>query len=319
MSVSRVNLIDVRKLARLVLFFSLSFAILFLAMAGMRFLVLRLEWIRAVSDAAGIGQADSVAAARWALSFALYGGIFLGLVYAIREKIFAPAAILCIAVLSMILVVGIGQGLENWSNVPAGAERRQSLGDPGLILANPVRPYGTAIVLLQGPDETARARVVAVPGSPMVFQEEFAGTDRSLVNLPPALFNSDSPWFLRSIAIDLRLSAENLRNRLAEGWPSFLLYAFALVFLLSSLMFVFRFSVWPLANFFLGVLAFRGVLALETLLNSREIQDVFASFLQYRLPLSLVVPFIFIGAGLLAHLYSAMVHFARRHTGNAVV
>jgi len=309
----------VKKLARLVLFFSLGFVMLFLAMAGMRFLVLRLEWIRVLSDQPGAGQTDLIAAAWWALSFALHGGILIGLIYAIRTKVLTLAAVLCIGLLSLGFAAGIGQGLESLSNVPLPAGRARSLGEPGLILANPIRPYGTSIVLLQGPDEPARARVVAVPGSPMIFQEEFAGLDRSLVNLPPALFNTDTPWFLQSLAIDLRLNAENLHERLGEGIPSFLIYAGSLIFLLTSLMFVLRLSVWPLANFFLGLLAFRGVLALETFFNSQEIQDVFASFLQGRIPLSLAVPFIFVGIGLLAHLYSCLGYLARRQSSHAAV
>ncbi|MCL2192302.1 MAG: hypothetical protein FWB78_02760 [Treponema sp.] len=300
-----------RKLARLVLFFSVSFVVLFLVMAGARFLVLRLEWVRALS-----WQADFIAAARWALSLALYGGILLGLIYTVREKFFPPMVTLCMVLLSLGFAAGIGRGLENWSNLVPDtlANRDQALGAPGLILAN--QPFGTAVILLQGPDEPSRARIVAVPDSPMIFQEEFAGLAESL---PPAPFNSDTPWFLQSVAIDIRLNAENLQQRLVEGMPSFLLYVGSLVFLLSSLMFVIRFGVWPLANFFLGILAFRGVLALETLFNSREMQDVFASFLQDRLPVSIVVPVIFLVAGLIANLYSILTHLARRQGRDAVV
>jgi len=298
----------------MVLFFSVGFLVLFLVMSGTRFLVLRLEWVSALS-----WQVDFIAAARWALSLALYGGILLGLTYAVLEKVFAPVAVLCMILLSLGLTAGIGHGLQNWSNMfspGADAVRTRTLGAPGLILANPVRPYGTSVILLQGPDEPSRTRVVAVPDSPMVFQEEFAGLAQSL---PPAPFNSDTPWFLQSVAIDLRLSAENLQNRLAGGPSAFLLYAGSLVFLLTSLMFVLRLGVWPLANFFLGVLAFRGVLALETLFNSREVQDVFAAFLQDRLPVSLAAPAIFLFAGLIAHLYSLLIHLARRQGRNAIV
>ena len=283
-------------------------------------MALRLDWIRSVS-----GQTDLIAAARWALSLALYGGILLGLIHAVVEKVFAPAAIVCILLLAVGFTVGIGHGLESWSNMPddspAGPQR--TLGGPGLILANPdtpTRPSGNAaFVLLQGPHEPARARVVAIPGSPMVFQPEFAGMDHSLVSLPPAPFNTDAPWFLQNLAIDLRLSAENLQNRLGEGPVSFLLYVGFLAFLLSSLMFILRLGAWPLANFFLGLLAFRGVLAAETLFASHQIQEVFASFLQGRLPVSLVAPGIFLIAGLLAHLYSLLAHLARRQAKHAVV
>ena len=280
---------------------------LFLAMSGIRFMALRLEWIS--------GRADFISAARWALSLSLYGGILLGLVYAVLQRVFAPAAILCIFLLSLGFVTGIGRGLENLSNLPATRDR--SLGGPGLILANPGIAQGTAVVLLRGPGEPAAARVLAVPGSPMVFQEEFAGMDHSLVTMPAAPFNSGTPWFLQSIAADLRLSAENLYRRLGEGLPSFLLYAGSLVFLLTSFMFVFRLGAWPMANLFLGLPAFRGVLALETFFNANEIQEVFGSFFQGRLSVSLVVPGIFLIVGALAHLYSVLAHLARRQVRNA--
>ena len=282
--------------------------VLFLAMAGVRFLALRLEW-----------TGGFVAAARWALSLSLYGGILIGLIYMVLERVFAPVAILCMVLLSLGFAVGIGQGLDSLSNVvpaTAPASRNHAMGSPGLILSNPVRPYGTAVILLQGPDEPSRSRVVAVPGSPMVFQDEFAGLADSL---PSTLFNSNTPWFLQSVGMDIRLSAENLQQRLGEGMQSFLLYAGSLVFLLSSLMFVLKICAWPLANFFLGVLAFRGVLALETMFNSIEMRVTFDSFLQGRIPVSFVVPAIFLVAGLVAHLYSLLTHLARRQGRDAVV
>ena len=302
-------------MAKLVLFFCVSFTILFLAMAGIRFMTLRLEWVSALS-----WQVDLIAAARWALSLALYGGILLGLIYTVLERVSAPAAVLCMVLLSMGFVAGLGRGLENWSNLPKPPTgQARELGAPGLILAHQVRPYGTAVILLRGPDELSRARVVAFPDGPLVFQEEFAGVAHSLADLPPAPFNSDTPWFLQSVAMDIRLSAENLQERLGEGLPSFLLYVGSLAFLLASLGFVLRFGAWPLANFFLGVLAFRGILALETLFNSREVQEVFATFLQDRLPVSLVVPAIFLVAGMIANLYSLLTHLARRQGRDAVV
>jgi len=290
-------------LAKLALFFCACFLVLFLVMSGARFLALRLEW-------AG-EQADLVDAARWGLSVALYGGMLLGLAYTVLERVFAPAAVLCLVALSLGFVVGIGHGLESVSPLP-GAHAGRSLGSPGLILSH--RPYGTTVVLLRGPDEPSRARVAVFPDGPMVFQEEFAGLAESL---PSAPFNIDTPWFLRSVAVDLRLSAGNLRDRLAGG--SLPLYAGSLAFFLSSLLFVLRLGAWPLANFFLGILAFRGVLALETLFNSREVQDVFAAFLQDRLPASLAVPAIFLVAGLLAHLFSLLKYLAKRQGRNAAV
>jgi peptidoglycan/LPS O-acetylase OafA/YrhL len=94
----------------------------------------------------------------------------------------------------------------------------------------------------------------------------------------------------------------------------FLIHTGALIFLLSSLMFILKFSAWPLVNLFLGCLAFRGILAAEILCNTSEMQELFNSFLQNRLPVSLAVPLIFCGVGLIAHLYTFLVHLTRRQS-----
>jgi hypothetical protein len=302
----------VRKLIKLVLFFSLSFAILFLVSAGLRFLALRVEWVRALSQEQEAMLVELINAARWALSFGFYGGALMGLGYAVRKEIFAPAAIICVIALTLGFTFGIDQLLKNWENVPPAKTSTPPLGRPGLILSNNARPSGTAIVLLEGPSQPGGRRVVATPGKPMQYQEEFTGRDLALISLPPAPFSDNCPWFLKSIAIDLRLNAETLRQRLGEGMMPFLIYAGALVFFLSSLIFILKLSVWPLANTFLGCLAFRGVLALEIFFNTSEMQNVFDSFLQNRLPLALVVPLIFCGVGLLVHLYSFLVYLAQR-------
>jgi len=303
----------VRKLVNLALFFSLNLIVLFLVSTGLRFLALRVEWIRALSLEREALLLELITAARWALSLGLYGGILLGLSYAIRKEVFAPTAILCVALLTIVFIYGIGQLLENMENVPPAKTPTQALGEPGLILANTSRSGGTVIVLLQGPAQPAGSRVVATPGRPLLYQAEFAGKDLATISLPPAPFSDDSPWFLKSLAIDLRLNAETLRECFNKGLLESLVYTGSLVFFLCSLMFIFKLSVWPLANLFLGCLAFRGVLALEVFFNSPEMQDVFDSFLQNRLPLSMAVPLIFCGVGVLIYLYSFLVSLAKRH------
>jgi hypothetical protein len=314
---SRVMLNMVRKLLKLVLFYSLSFAILFLVATVSRFLVLRIEWVRALSQEQEAMLVELITAARWALSLALYGGILLGLSYAVRKEVFAPAAIVCVAAMTIGFTLGIGQLIESWENVPPAKTTVQPLGGPGLILSNNVRPASTVLVLLEGPAKPGGSRVVATPGKPLLYQEKFAGKDLSLLSLPPAPFTDNCPWFLKSLAIDLRLSAENLRQYVNAGLLPFLMYTGTLVFLLCSLMFILKFSMWPLANLFLGCLAFRGILALELFFKTPEIQDVFDSFLQNRLPLSLVVPLIFCIVGLLSLLYSFLVYLVKRQSSYA--
>jgi len=294
-----------------VLFFSLSFALLFLVTTGLRFLTLRVEWIRALSQEQGAILADLITAARWALSLSLYGGILIGLSYAVRKEVFAPVALPCIILLTLAFIWGIGELVDNVENVPSAKTRDPPLGKPGLILSNTILPSGTVIVLLEGPAAPNGSRVVATPGKPMLYQSEFAGKNLAIADLPPAPFINDCPWFLKSLAIDLRLNAEILWRHMDTGLLPFLIQTGSLIFLLSSLMFILTFSAWPLVNLFLGCLAFRGVLSLEIFFHTPEMQDVFNSFLQNRLPLPLVVPVIFCGVGLLVCLYSLLVYLVK--------
>jgi hypothetical protein len=212
---------------------------------------------------------------------------------------------------------GIGELIDSWGNVPPAKIATKPLGGPGLMLTNDVRPSGTVLVLLEGSQKPGGKRVVATPGKPLLYQEKFAGKDLSLISLPPAPFTDDTPWFLKSLAIDIRLSAEIIRQHFNEGIIPFLIYAGALIFLLSSLMFILKFSAWPLLNLFLGCLAFRGILALEIIFNTPEMQDTFGSFLQNRLPVSWAVPLLFCGVGLIAHLYTFLVHLTKRQSDYA--
>jgi len=314
---SSVILNIVRKLVKLVLFYSLSFVILFLGATGLRFLELRIEWIRALSQEQEAVLLELMTAARWALSLAIFGGVLLGLSYAVRREVFALTAIPCIALLTIGFTFGIGQLIASWENVPPAKIPIQPLGKPGLILSNNVRPAGTVLILLEGSVKPSGSRVVATPGKPLLYQEKFPGKDMSLLSLPPAPFSDNCPWFLRSLAIDLRLNAENVRRQMNAGLLPFLVYAGTLVFLLCSLMFIMKLSAWPLANLFLGCLAFRGVLALELFFKTPEMQDVFDSFLQNRLPVSWVVPLIFCAVGLLAFLYSFLVYLVKRQSNYA--
>ena len=311
---SHVNLNVVKKLVNLALFFSIGFAILFLTSTGLRFLTLRVEWIRALSREQDTMLIDLITAARWALSVALYGGVLIGLSNAARKEVFAPEAILCVMLLAISYTYGIGLMLKSWENIPFATTPTQSLGKPGLILANSARSTSTVIVLLKGPSQAGGSRVVATPGKPLLYQEEFAGKDLSLYSLPPAPFSDDNPWFLKSLAIDLRLNAEILQQCINHGLLSFLMYAGALIFLLCSLMFIFKLSAWPLANFIVGCLVFRGILALEIFFNTPEMLEIFDSYLHNFLPLSTVTPLIFCVVGVLASLYTFLAFLAKRQS-----
>ena len=302
-------------MAKLMLFFSLSFAVLFLAAAGLRYLAIRVDWVRTLSRRQGTMLADLIAACHWALSLALYASLLLSLSYAARGRFFMPITTVCLIALPLAFSFGVSLGLERMENLPPARDMERVLGGPGLFLTNAWRSSDTSIVLLEGPARPGGARVAAIPGRPLIYQYEAAGPAIA-ANLPPIPFRDDVPWFLQSMAIDLRLSAEHLGGRFKAGLLPFLIYAGALILLLSSLRFILTLSAWPLANLFLGCLAFRGILTLETFFNSPEIQDVFESFLENRLPLSLSVPLIFCAFGVLVYIYSLLVYAANWRRGN---
>ena len=250
-----------------------------------------------------------ISAAHWALSMAMYFSILLALSYAARKRYFAPMTVICVMILSMCFNFGISFALYQWKSVPPALTGFKPLGENGLILSNALNRDETAIVLLKGTAEPYGPRVTAVPDRPLLFQESTANTG---VNLPPVPFGDDSPRFMKNLSIDIRISAEQLQKLFSEDYQPYLIYAGSLIFLLSSLGFAIKFSVWPLANLFLGALAFRGILAIETFFNSSEMQDIFDAFLKNIMPSSMAVPLLFFGFGLLVHTYSFLVFVSRR-------
>jgi len=102
------------------------------------------------------------------------------------------------------------------------------------------------------------------------------------------------------------------QKKFVEGLVPFLIYSGSLIFLLCSLGYIIKFSVWPLANLFLGVLAFRGVLAIETFFYSPEMLDIFDSFFRNLMPVEFAVPLLFVGFGLMIYFYSFLVFIVKR-------
>lgn len=277
---------------------------MFLAVTGFRFLSLRIDWAGSLPQKPEVLLTAFITAAHWALLFSLYTAILLSLSYAARRQCSAPMMVICVFILSMSFCFCISFALDHWESVPPSQITGKPLGERGLILANSLNRNETAVVLLKGSEEPYGPRVVVVPNQPLIFQEASAGN----FELPPVPFGDDTPWFLKSIAVDIRLAGRHLQQQYNNGILPFLIYSGSLLFLLSSLGFAIKFSVWPLANLFLGILAFRGVLALEIFFNSAEMQEIFDSFLDKMISVSLAVPLIFIGFGVLVHIYSILVY-----------
>jgi hypothetical protein len=221
-------------------------------------------------------------------------------------------AVSCVMSLSLLFDFGISFALYHWESVPPAETIAKPLGEKGLILSNNLNRNETAVVLLNGTAEPLGPRVTAIPDRPLFYQEATANVN---ISLPPIPFVDDSPPFVKSFSIDLRLSDEQIQRRYNEGILHYLVYAVALVFLLCALgLSLNKFSVWPLANLFLGVLAFRGVLAIETFLNSPEMQELLGSFFKNMIPAFTVVPLIFFLFGLLVNTYSILFYVAKRHS-----
>jgi len=203
--------------------------------------------------------------------------------------------------------------LENWKSVPPAQSNGIQLGDKGLILSNSLNKNETVVVLLNGASDPLGPRVTAIPEQPMNFYEAAVGK----VDLPPVPFGNDTPWFLRSLSIDIRINAEMFQKNFAEGLHTWLIFIFSLVFLLCSFGYVIKMSVWPLANLFVGVLAFRGILLLGSFLGSPEMLDIMDSFLKGNIPASFIIPCVFLAFGILLHLYSGLALIVKgRKNGN---
>ena len=297
-----------RKLAKLTIFFSLIFIIIFVAVTGIRFLSLRVDWAKNLPPKPETSLTLLITAAHWALSMALFCSIIIALNYSVRKGFFALMSLICVMSLSFLFSFGISTALEQWKSVLPAKSPGITLGGKGLILSNTLNKNETAVVLLNGTADPLGPRVIAIPDQPMAYHR----TASAGFELPPVPFGDDTPWFLKDVEIDIRLNAEMFQRKFSQGFLSYLFYVGSLIYLLCSLGYVIKFSAWPLANLFLSILAFRGILALNTFFNTQEMQMITASFLNNRIPVVYALPFIFLGFGTLVNLYSLLVFAAKR-------
>ena len=296
-----------RNLARLILFFTLGFVILF---AAAFFLLLLSSWVdaaRFIPIAAKPGE-DAAEMAWKVLPIALYLSVLLTLSYSVRRKMPVPLTIIGIVVLGTAAVIGSSLGITRAAILqPAIAPAPAISGGPGLIFSQ----RDTAMVLLKESSETRGPRVVSIPGQPLIYQEAPLGPNNTILNLPALPFAADTPWFIRSLGIDFSLCSGELNNRYTRNMLSFAAYVFALVLLLGSLRFVLELSQWHLANLIIGALVFRGILALEIFLNSGEINALINTFLSGRVPLFLVTPLVFAALAVLIILYTLLTRLTK--------
>jgi len=292
----------------------MTFLISFVIVTCFRFLTLRVEWAKNLPPRPETALTLLLAAANWALSLTLFSTIIISINYAVRRNCFALISIVSVIVLSLLFTFGISIILAQMNFVPPAQSPGISMGDKGIILTNSLSKNETAVILLNGTAEPLGPRVAAIPNQPLVFHS----TSNASVNLPPVPFRDDTPWFLKSISIDIRLNAEMIQRKFSEGFFPLLFYAGSLIFMLCSLNFIFRASNWPLANLFLSSLASCGILSLVGFLNTPEMQEIIGSFLRNIIPAALALPVFFMIFGGLLNIYSLLSFAAKRRSDDDV-
>jgi hypothetical protein len=292
----------VKNIARLVLFFSLCFAILFLFVVMMRYLRIRIDAVRLFSSELVRITEVLFAAVQWALPAAVYSSLLVSLSYSVRRHISTFLSIIILTALAGAFSVGISMGADRLAHISSPLKYPKVLGLPGLILTQ----GDNRIISLRGPAEPGSPRVVSLPAEPLIYQEAPIGPDNTILSLPPVPFRSSADWSLQSLVIDLSLTGQQFALRLGEGLKSFLIYGLSLIFLLVSLRFILTMTNWPLANLFLGALAFRGILSLEIFLSGEDVQAILTSFLGDRVPAFYITPLIFSALAVLICLYTSL-------------
>lgn len=305
-----VNLNIVKNIAKITLFFCITFIIVFLTAMFFKYLSLRVDWVKILPQKAETAQSLMISAAHWALTLSLFTSILSAMNYIVRRKFNPFVSIICVMSLSFLFCFGISIVLSYWSSVPVTQSESMQFGGKGLILYDEMNRDENAVVLLNGTSDPLGPRVTVIPGQSMVYQYSSSG----IAGLPPVPFGDDNPLFLKSFSADIRHNSGVFRQKFNEGIFSYLFYAGSLIFMLCSIGYFFKFSAWPLANLFIVILIFRGILALLAFVNSREIQAVIETYLNNRLPASLALPAFFLCFGLIINIYSLLTYAAKRRS-----
>jgi hypothetical protein len=302
----------VKNLAKLILSFTFSFIVI-LILAGLAGL------LRGWADTALLFPPATVPVLSTiftlALPVSLYFSLLFGISYSSRRRIPYVASLAVLLALSLGLATAVSIGLSRLEKmnppnsagtaVPAVTVPLVAV-QPGLVLT--ITPGDTptrAVLLGAGPES---ARVLSLPGQPLFFEPASASYRARQVRLP---FREERNAILSGISADFAGSARTLKAWFDAGLVPFVVYAGSLSLFLISIGCLVNISFWPLANFFFGVLAFRGALALEHFLNTAETHELLSSFTGNIIPESLINPVIFGILGILILLYSGLVYLAR--------
>ena len=292
-----------KNFAKLMIFFSVNYAITFVVAILLGFISFWVSSTRII-PVAGAGFGGDFAEVFWtAISAAMYFSILITLGYSARNKLSTFHSIFIIAAIAFAFTAGISLAAHRFEALrPAFTPVSPVRAAPGLMLSR----LENTIILLTGGGEAAGPRLVSIPGQPFIYQETPVGPNNTILGLPPLPLGSTSPWFIRSIGIDFSLSAAELRTLYEANLLYFGVYALCLILFLSSLRFLLELSNWPLANIFFAAFIFRLILSLEIFLNSGEINTLIESFLGERLPSAFITPSAFAAFAILTILYTIL-------------
>jgi hypothetical protein len=296
-----------KNFAKLAIFFSILFIILFLIAIVLTFFASWIDLVRVIP--VEIRAGEEVAEAAWkAIPASLYFSMLLALSFTARRRVNIFSAVASLVVLAFVFSVGVSFGINRTGALKAIFKPVSPINSkPGLIASQ----GENSVILLRESSEISGPRLVSIPGRPLIYQEVPAGPNNSILPIPAITFDDDTPWFIKSIGIDFSLSARELKSRFQGNFLSFAFYVFSLILLLSSMRPIMELSQWPLANIFTGALVFRLILALETLLNTREINVLLASFLGKYVSSDFITPLVFCAIGVLVLLYTFLTKIAR--------
>jgi len=296
-----------KNFAKLAIFFSILFIVLFLIAIVLTFFS---SWINLASVIpVEVRGGEEVAEAAWkAIPASLYFSMLLALSFTSRRRVPIFTAVASLVVLAFVFSVGVSFGISRTGALRAIFKPVYPIqAKPGLIASQ----GENSIILLRESSEISGPRLVSIPGRPLIYQEAPIGPNNSILPIPAITFDDDTPWFIKSIGIDFSLSARELKSRFQGNFLSFIFYAFSLILLLSSMRPLMELSQWPLANIFTGALVFRLILSFETLLNTREINILLASFLGKYVSSDFITPLVFCAIGVLVLLYTFLSRLAR--------
>ncbi|MDR0637944.1 MAG: hypothetical protein LBG27_03415 [Spirochaetaceae bacterium] len=300
--------VEVRKIAKLLLYFSLTFTILFLLSAGLGVLHVWMDAVSSVPARSFVMFADCIPAVEWALPFTLYMTTLMAMSYACRTRISTLGAfvVLFIFAFGFTYVVSLGINNAKGMDVPPMSIGCGTLGKPGLTLSG----RGMTVVVLDDPANGMGERVVSFGDRPLLYQSNPVMPDGSPIPLPSAPFTLKNIALFDSLLIDFSLAAKELSARFVDGFMSYAAYSGAVIFILLSLVAVLDIGVWPLANIFIGAVLFRLVLSFEVFICQGDTLEYLANFLSRWIPAYLVVPCVIGAMGVLIAVYSGLVFAA---------